>query len=126
MPWQGPPPDVRRRVNLALGYDIYPQLEGAFYRALQADPAATLNYWFRRPGEGSLAERSQHPLGLAVDVKPSRPDLRPALVDAVIREGFYVPEQYRSGSGHIHVQALDPQRFQRLLPGFEALGLWDR
>jgi len=122
MPWNQPPPELRRRVNETLGYDIYAASEAAWRRAQKADPEVVLNSWFRTPEEHyrlpGAATYSQHLLGLAVDVKPS-PSRRARFIDALQREGFHVIPK----STHLHVQRLAPPEALRLRRLMGDLGL---
>ena len=116
---------IRARVNAELGFDIYAASAAAWRRARTADPDVVLESWFRTPEEHfrlrEAAALSQHLVGLGVDVKPSTPARRAALIEAARREGFTVIPR----PSHLHLQALDASDplFQRLVPLLRSLGV---
>jgi len=121
--WNEPPPEVRREMNRILGEDIYLRAQRAWERARQADPDVILESWFRTPArqrELGGATYSQHPLGTAVDLVQRDAAKRAAIVEALRREGFWVQERGR----RVHVQAIHPEWFQRVLPQILAAGLY--
>lgn len=122
--WDEPPPAVRDAVNRAYGDDVYAMAAAAWTRATRAEPEVILHSWFRSPQKQAGLRRgarfSQHPLGTAVDVSLPEEQRQAAFVQALRSEGFYViPE-----GSHLHVQFIQPRRFEGLLPALRAAGLY--
>jgi len=118
MPWVGPPPDVRRKVEDQLGDGIWEQLSQSWDRVAALDPQMRLTQWYRTP-EQTVAERrrnpnaalySQHALGLAVDVTPTAAR-RQAVIAEARRRGFFV-RTYRTDQ-HLHISALSDPAWSR-------------
>jgi len=126
MPWKTPPPEVRDAVNRALGGDIYAQAARAWQRAQAADPQVVLESWFRTPEEHfrlpGAARYSQHLIGTAIDLVERDRARRNALIQALRAERFHVIPRGR----RVHVQAMNPQEFQSVLPALRAAGLFGR
>jgi hypothetical protein len=125
VPWKTAPPEIRERVNRALGGDIYAMAHRAWERAIAADPQAVVGRFFSTPEQHfrlpGAAKESQHLLGLAVDVTASE-GRKAALLEALKREGFWV--QTYPKSRHIHAQAMNPQEFAKVRAALVAAGFF--
>jgi hypothetical protein len=129
MAWIAPPPDVRRRVEDAIGDGIWEQLEASWSRVVAIDPSLRITqsnvsspafWWYRTPqraqelaarSPGTAARYSQHSVGLAIDVTPAEAH-RESVISEARRQGFYV-RTYTGRDRHIHVAALSDKEWAR-------------
>lgn len=131
MTWKFAPPEIRERVNRALGQDVYETARVAWERAIASDPQAVVERFFSTPREHyalrGAARESQHLLGLAVDVVPSSLERYRALAAALEAQGFWV-KRYPDPPGprrpHLHAQVFQPSAWQEALRRLRAAGVW--